>query len=35
MKTKWLLVLLPMMFGNMCAAAAQVADVAGPLPGDR
>jgi len=35
MRTKWLLIFLLVTFGNVCDAPAQVADIAGILPGDR
>lgn len=35
MKSAWLLVCLSFVFVNVCAASAQVADIAGVLPGDR
>lgn len=35
MRTKWVLIFLLATFGSTCAAPAQVADVAGVLPGDR
>jgi len=35
MRTKWLLIFLLVTFGNICEASAQVADLAGVLPGDR
>lgn len=35
MWTKWLLIVLAMMLGNVCEAAAQKADLAGVVPGDR
>ena len=35
MRTKWLLIFLLVTFGNICEASAQVADIAGILPGDR
>jgi hypothetical protein len=35
MRTKWLLIFLLMTFLNVCDTPAQVADIAGVLPGDR
>src|SRR5262245_24016982 len=35
MRSKWALVLVPLMLDSFCGAAAQVADLAGVLPGDR
>src|SRR5438067_7991868 len=35
MRTKWLLTVVLVTFGNICEAPAQVADLAGVLPGDR
>ena len=35
MRTKWLAIFLLVTFGSLCTASAQVADLAGVLPGDR